>query len=109
MGHVMLKYTVYSNVMCTTGYSKLPKTNISMLAICKLFFLEKTVFHLQIKLVKLNVTIQFYSVQTMLPHTEHYPVLGMCLSSSVKNTKTEIQTFEERSLLRNSLFSFKFI
>jgi hypothetical protein len=57
MGHVMLKYTIYSNVMCTTGYSKLPKTNISMLAVCKLFFLEIIVFHLQTKLVKFNVTL----------------------------------------------------
>ena len=83
MGHVMLRYTIYSNVVCTTGYSKLPKTNISMLAVFKLFFLETIVFHLQTKLVKLNVTLQFYSVQTMLHHTEHDSVLGLCLSSSV--------------------------
>jgi hypothetical protein len=34
----MPKYTIYSNVMCTNDNSKLPKTNISVLAVSKLFF-----------------------------------------------------------------------
>ena len=59
MGHVMLKYTIYSDVICTTGYSKLPKTNISMLAVCNAFLPRNNCFAFTNKIseIKCYITV----------------------------------------------------